>query len=310
MNEQEHKAILTICLLAALADGEKSNGERAEIRRIASGFPDGQAMLSGLLQDVLLGRVTLPQAAQALSTRETRLLAYELAVCLCEADDVCNPAEERFLEELRAALGLDSQTAAAHREQADALALAPLADATVPESPATGALEAELDRSILNHALLAGALELLPDSLATMAIVPLQMKLVYSIGRRYGHNLDRGHIKEFLATAGVGLTSQVLEQFVTRLARVLFGRVAGGLGRALAGQAASSAMSFATTYALGHAARRYYAGGRRLGALQLRELFNELLGQGRELQARYLPTIQEKSRSLDPRALVSLVRSL
>lgn len=310
MNEQEHKAILTICLLAALADGEKSNGERAEIRRIAAGFPDGQAMLSGLLQDVLLGRVTLPQAAQALSTRETRLLAYELAVCLCEADDVCNPAEERFLEELRAALGLDSQTAAAHREQADALALAPLTDATVPESPATGALEAELDRSILNHALLAGALELLPDSLATMAIVPLQMKLVYSIGRRYGHNLDRGHIKEFLATAGVGLTSQVLEQFVTRLARGLFGRVAGGLGRALAGQAASSAMSFATTYALGHAARRYYAGGRRLGALQLRELFNELLGQGRELQARYLPTIQEKSRSLDPRALVSLVRSL
>jgi uncharacterized protein (DUF697 family)/tellurite resistance protein len=310
MNEPEQKAILTICLLATLADGEKSNREHAEIRRIAAGFPEGKEMLSGLLQDVLLGRVTLPQAAQALSTRETRLLAYELAVCLCEADDACNPAEERFLEELRAALGLDSQTAAAHRERADALALTPLTDASGAAPPPAGTSDAELDRTILNHALLAGALELLPDSLATMAIVPLQMKLVYGIGKRYGHNLDRGHLKEFLATAGVGLTSQVLEQFVTRLARGLFGRVAGGLGRALAGQAASSAMSFATTYALGHAARRYYAGGRQLGAVQLRELFNELLGQGRELQARYLPAIQEKSRSLDPRALVPLVRGL
>jgi uncharacterized protein (DUF697 family) len=297
--------------LAAFADGEQKNEERAEIRRIAGGFPGGPEMLAGLIQDVLLGRVTLAQAVQPLVTRETRLLAHELAVCLCEADDVCSAAEARFLEELRAALELDPQAVTAHREQADALALTPLAAAAADSPPPTpAATDAELDRTILNHALLAGALELLPDALATMAIVPLQMKLVYGIGRHYGHRLDRGHIKEFLATAGLGLTSQVLEQYVTRLARGLFGRVAGGFGRMLAGQAASSAMSFATTYALGQAARRYYAGGRRLDASQLRELFNQWLGQGQALQARYLPAIQEKSRSLNPRALASLIRSV
>ena len=58
---------------------------------------------------------------------------------------------------------------------------------------------------ILNYAILNGALELLPESLATMAIIPLQMKMVYRIGKTYGFELDRGHIKDFLATAGVGI---------------------------------------------------------------------------------------------------------
>ncbi|MCK7498350.1 MAG: hypothetical protein MZW92_52755 [Comamonadaceae bacterium] len=57
---------------------------------------------------------------------------------------------------------------------------------------------------ILNYAILNGALELLPDSLASMAIIPLQMKMVYRIGKSYGYELDRGHVKDFLATARRG----------------------------------------------------------------------------------------------------------
>ncbi len=34
------------------------------------------------------------------------------------------------------------------------------------------------------------------------------MKMVYRIGKSYGFDLDRGHIKDFLATAGVGMASQ------------------------------------------------------------------------------------------------------
>jgi len=40
------------------------------------------------------------------------------------------------------------------------------------------------------------------------ADIPLQMKMVYRIGKSYGFDLDRGHIKDFLATAGVGMASQ------------------------------------------------------------------------------------------------------
>ena len=45
-----------------------------------------------------------------------------------------------------------------------------------------------------------------------MAIIPLQIKMVYGIGKTHGYELDQGHIRELLATLGVGLTSQYLEQ--------------------------------------------------------------------------------------------------
>ena len=35
MNEQEQQAILTLCLMAAFADGHKNESERAELKRIA-----------------------------------------------------------------------------------------------------------------------------------------------------------------------------------------------------------------------------------------------------------------------------------
>ena len=52
--------------------------------------------------------------------------------------------------------------------------------------------EAELDQMIMNAAIMNGALEIMPHTLATMAIVPLQMRLVYRIGHAYGYELDRG----------------------------------------------------------------------------------------------------------------------
>ena len=72
-----------------------------------------------------------------------------------------------------------------------------------------------------------GALELLPQSWASMAIIPLQIKMVYGIGRVHGVTLDQGHIKEFIAAAGVGLTSQYLEQFGRKLLGGLLGKAAG-----------------------------------------------------------------------------------
>ena len=63
------------------------------------------------------------------------------------------------------------------------------------------------------HATLAA----LPQSLASMAIIPLQMKMVYRVGKGYGFELDRGHIKDLLATLGVGLTGQYAEQIGRKL---------------------------------------------------------------------------------------------
>jgi len=327
MNEQEQKAILTLSLMAAFADGSKDESERAELKRIADALAgEGSINLAALYQDVLLKRVSMPAAVAMLTSPEARQLAFEMAVCVCDADGVQSPPEKQFLADLRAALALDVQQSAAYSQQAEAIAALPVAwghsagseAATPPVSPAAPAAAAagyastmsedEIDKAILNAAILNGALELLPESLSTMAIIPLQMKLVYRIGKSYGFELDRTHIKDFLATLGVGLTSQYLEQAGRKLLGGLLGKVGGKMLGGIGKQAVSSGMSFASTYALGHVARRYYAGGRSFSTQMLRDSFERVLGEAKGLQTRYLPEMQARARTLDTAQIVDLVR--
>lgn len=323
MNEHEQKAILTLSLMAAFADGNKDESERAELKRIADALAgEASINLAALYQDVLLKRVSMPSAVAALTSPEARQLAFEMAVCVCDADGVQSAAEQAFLADLRHALALDVQQSAAYTRQAEAIAALPVGasatDSAVDEAPAaplsavaehaSTMSEAEMEKAILNAAILNGALELLPESLSTMAIIPLQMKLVYRIGKSYGFELDRGHIKDFLATLGVGLTSQYLEQAGRKLLGGLLGKIGGGMLGGLGKQAVSSGMSFASTYALGHVARRYYAGGRSFSAQMLRESFDSMLGEAKGLQARYLPEMQAQARSLDTAKIIDMVR--
>lgn len=319
MTPSETRAIVSLSLLAAFADGDKHDRERAEIKRIAEGLSQADGVnLPSLYQDVLMKRVALADVAAALTSNEARQLAYEMAVCVCDADGVHSQAEQRFLDEAKAALGLQAGKADRFVEQADALAAAPLAAgaatafgaelpaATAPGRPTVDT--AALDTTILNAAILNGALELLPESLSTMAIIPLQMKLVYGIGKAHGYELDSGHVKDFLATAGVGLTSQYLEQAGRKLLGGLLGRLGGGLLGGVGKQAVSSGMSFASTYALGHVAKRYYAGGRTLSTQMLKDTYASVVQEGQGLQGRYLPAMQEKARTLDAGKILAMVR--
>ncbi len=310
MTAEEIRAVLTVSLLAAFVDGDKHERERAEIKRIAQGLGQAEGVnLPGLYQDVLLKRSSLADAVPAFASDDARQLAYEMAVCVCDADGVQSSAEQAFLAELAQALRLAPAVSVAFSEQAEAIAAVPLAAAAAtPQTGQAAVDQAGLDQSILSAAILNGALELLPESLSTMAIIPLQMKLVYRIGQAHGYELDRGHIKDFLATAGVGLTSQYLEQAGRKLLSGLLGRVGGGLLRGLGNQAVSSGMSFASTWALGHVAKRYYAGGRTLSTQMLKDTYEGLSTEAKALQAQHLPAIQEKARTLDAKQVLNLVR--
>ncbi len=297
MRAEDQKAILAIALHAAFADGAKDDREREEVRRIAESLASASPAidLRALYQDVLLKRFGLDQAIAALSDDGLRHYAYEMALCVCEADGQTTTAERRFLDQLKASLGLGNDQARA------------TATGTVTPSGA-GSDNAELDQSILNYALLNGALELLPQSWASMAIIPLQIKMVYGIGQAHGVALDQGHIKEFIAAAGVGLTSQYLEQFGRKLLGGLLGKVAGKTAGKIGRAATGMAFSFATTYALGHLAKRYYAGGRQMNGDLLRETYQSLLGPARELQTRYLPQIEQKAATLDAGQVMAMIR--
>jgi uncharacterized protein (DUF697 family)/tellurite resistance protein len=316
---ERDNALLTIALFAAFADGSKHEDEREEIRAIADSLAGDDAPdLRALYQDVLLGRVTLADAAGRLDDPGEKHLAYEMAVGVCDADGRMTEDERRFLDELRGLLAMDageSQEIEQEAEQVvamtEAAAPATAAESLASSGPATDAAEvdeAELDRSILNYSILNGALELLPQSWASMAIIPLQIRMVYGIGKEYGVELDRGHIKEFLATLGVGMTSQYLEQFGRKLVGGLF-RSAGGRGIGRVGRAATGmAFSFATTYALGHVAKRYYAGGRQMSTELLKSSFDDLLGKAKEKQGEYVPQIEHKAQNLDMSQVMGLVK--
>jgi len=313
MNTAQTRAVLTVALMAAFADGLKDDRERTRIRELASRLPAEGIDLAALYQEVLLGKPELGSVVQPLAADPALAqFAYEMAVGVVDADGTHTAAEGAFLDKLAASLGLPAAAAKDYVAQADAIAAVPGVPATLP-APAVGAAPAAnvdaaaLDKQVVDASITNAALELLPESLASLAILPLQVRLVYRIGKAYGYELDQGHIKEFIAALGVGLTGQYLEQFGRKLLGGLLGSVLGGIGRAAGRQAASSGMAFASTWAIGQVAKQYYASGRKLDMDKLKAAFAPLVQQGQSMMQQYGPQIAERAKSINVKALPQLI---
>lgn len=85
MNEREQQGVISICILAALADGSQSEAERAQVQKTVDGFGQNPATAAAY-QEVLGQKITLGDASRMLATSEARSLAYDMAVCVCNAD--------------------------------------------------------------------------------------------------------------------------------------------------------------------------------------------------------------------------------
>jgi uncharacterized protein (DUF697 family)/tellurite resistance protein len=299
------ESTLAIALFAAFADGDRCEPERARIERLAAEL--GWEDLSAISRRILMGKLSLAGAVAGIGDAEGRHTAYELARAICEVDGDLSPDEGAFLEELRSLLGIDWETSRALDEQVDSFALSPLLPATLESPPPLPGVP-DQGGMILRYAILNGALELLPETLATMAIVPLQMKMVYRIGKAHGAELDRASIKEFLATAGLGLGSQMLEGFARKWVGGLGKKMGGKRAGKIANQLTGSAFSFASTWAIGHLAVNYHAGGRRFGTAEMKAVYEPLLAKAKELHPRYLPEIQHQAQSLNPATVLEYVR--
>ena len=337
LTSDERDAVSTICLMAALADGRTDDRERDRLRGIYDSFSPER------YERVLLGGADLEAEAGRLTSAGARTLAYEMAVAVCDADGRADPAETAFLQRLRTALGLEDAVADRVDAVGDDLADLDLEDdafdleAAVPaaalvpasaralenvrapedEDPASADLEGDLNPMILRYAVMNGALELLPQKLATLAVVPMQTKMVYRIGQHHGHALDATKAKELLGAVGLGLTSQVVETYARGLlgglmgkgAKKALGKKKGKKAKKVAAAATGSAFQFAATYALGHAADAYYGGGRRLSADGLRALFDRQLEDGKALYQQHRPAIERQAQSTDLPSLLGQLRS-
>lgn len=293
MNAKEREALAAVALIASLADGDRGPEEQQQLETIAREV--GGETFDAMARQILAGQVRLDRVAERFSSPEGKRQAYELAVMVCHADGSANEKEKAFLADLKRLLGTDGSGVEAG---AAGLAVAPVA------GPALGdAEETQADQMILKNAILAGALELLPQNLASLAIIPLQLRMVYRIGARHGHALGANQVKDLAGTLGIGAAAQVMEGVARRalggLARGVFGRVLGGIAGGAAGAAAGVGLTFASTYALGHVAEQYYAKGRSLSGADLRALFTKLKGEAATIYPKVEAEIKQQASGLN-----------
>lgn len=303
LSHEEVRATLKLCLLATFADGENGDAERDRFQRMTGSMASRDLNFSELYQEARMVRPRVEALAQSMHSAGARKLAYEMAVCICEADSVLREGEKRFLQDLRSALRLTAAESARLLSTAATVAIAP----APLEPPKT---DRETDAMILHHAIVAGALELLPQTMASLAIVPLQTKMVYRIGNRHGVSLDRQSVGEFMANVGLGLASQVFEGVARRLTRSLGSKEPGGRREGKVGGALGDiAVSFAATYAVGHLARLYYSSGRNVDIETLRSRYAALLEDGRALARHYTGEVVEQSRRLRHADMNSIMKN-
>lgn len=306
MTALEKEQIALACLAAAFADGRLGPEERERIRHLVDELGDTQGR--DLFRTVLDRQVDPDELATHIRTPEGRRTAYEMALIVCEADGPPNAAEEVWLERLRTALGLSAAAATGLRLEAEHYA-APGLPPTASPGPEPG----DLDRRILQAAILAGAAELLPQTVASLVVLPLQLKLVHDIGRQHGATGTQDQIRELVTAFGVGATSQVVESMARRVlggvARQVGGGMLGGLFGGVAGAATGVLVSFTTTYALGHAAVTYYRQGRTLSRADMRKLFQRFQEDAKTIYPRVEAEIREQAQGLDAEGLLAKLRS-
>jgi uncharacterized protein (DUF697 family)/tellurite resistance protein len=308
MTPTDAEVIITIAAQAAMADGTRSATELTEITAAAKRL--GLSNADAMVQQAALAPEDLRALVSSLSTDAARRAAYEIAVAVCNAEGVAGEKEIVFLQTLSGALGTGVATAEMSAIASVATltgqVLPPPVPGTAPASqaPAPG----ELDAMILDQAILTAALEVLPDRLSNMAILPLQLRMVYTIGQRHGQQLDAAQVKDLAATFGIGAAAQFMESIV----RKTFGSLAGGiLGNMLGGatgMAAGAAVTFAATYALGHASMQYYAQGRQLSTGDMKALFTRFQKEAETIFPKVQDRVQGVARTTNLQSVLGTLR--
>jgi uncharacterized membrane protein YebE (DUF533 family) len=86
--ETERSALLTLCVMAAYADGEKDDRERAEVKRIVEGLDAPRFNRVLIYKEALAQPQHIANTVARLESPAAKAVAYEMAVCICDAEDV------------------------------------------------------------------------------------------------------------------------------------------------------------------------------------------------------------------------------
>jgi hypothetical protein len=169
---------------------------------------------------------------------------------------------------------------------------------------------AALDKQILDASITNAALEILPETLASMAILPLQVRLVYRIGKPTATSSTRATSRSSSRRSASGSPASTSSSSAASCSAASWARCsaewvappatrrrAPGWRSRRRGRSARSRSS--TT-----------AAGRTLDSDKLKAAFAPLLAQGQALVDRYGGDIAQRARTIDVRNLPALIKGL
>lgn len=261
--DRKSLASFRVLVAVAQADGNLADEERAALQSALGKHAD--------LLDRLLSETVDVDQEIALLDDKARHRVYESAFALSYSDGHAAVDEVNLLKRLVPDEGERSFIGQVFGEARDTLLPAQIVATADPVQR-----DMEILEDILKYSVLAGVAGAMPVPgvaiVADLAVVALQAKMVHDIGQYWGHSMDMAQIRGFMGTVAGSAGVRIA---VNNLARLVPGW----------GSAFGAATSFATTFAIGKVAERYFSAGRGMSQEELQGLFSEMKSQGRSVFA-------------------------
>ncbi|HVK73372.1 MAG TPA: DUF533 domain-containing protein [Kofleriaceae bacterium] len=278
-NTNECRACLRALVAVAKADGTITAEERESLAAALDTLPD-----AGELQPFLDEKIDFDKVLAEVTSAEARDQLWLSAYSMIHADGTATPSEQALLDKLRATFGIDDAKVTSTKrlldEAKDTLLpsnIEPIADAARRGK--------EIDQDVLKYSVMSAVLGAFPVpgiAIATdLAIVALQVKLVRDIGQYWGHKVDKEAAKTLLAGLGLGTGARIAVSNLAKLVPVW-------------GSAFGATSAFATTWALGRIANRYFEAGAKDDVGQLKKDLKAMQKVGKEAYAQQKATIDAK----------------
>jgi uncharacterized protein (DUF697 family) len=286
-------ACMRVLVAVAKADGRITDEEMAALSASIAMLPAGADLHRFLAEspnvDSLLAGVTTPAAREQL---------WESAYAMVHADGKASSEEVALLDKMRAAFQIHeakvSTTARLLDEAKDTVLPSHIEPITDPAGR-----QKEIDSDVLKYAVLSAVLGAFPVpglAIATdLAIVALQVKLVRDIGQYWGHKVDKEAAKTLLGGLGLGTGARIAVANLAKLVPVW-------------GSAFGATSAFATTWALGKIANRYFERGRPADLGELKKELKSVEKEGKEAYASQKDAIEAKRRATEAK-LTALAES-
>jgi uncharacterized protein (DUF697 family)/tellurite resistance protein len=281
---KEATACVRALFAVAKADGRITDDEMAALSSAIEALP-----ASGDLQRYLAESPNFDELLSEVKTPAAREQLWQSAYAMVHADGTASPDEVRLLDKMRSAFQLPeanvSTTTRLMDEAKDTLLPSHIKPVTDPELR-----QKEIGQDVMKYSVLSAVLGAFPVpgiAIATdLAIVALQLKLVRDVGQYWGHKVDREAAKTLLGGLGLGTGARIA---VSNLAKVV----------PVWGSAFGATSAFATTWALGKIANRYFESGRTADLKELKKEMKTVEKEGKEAYAKQKELIETRRRETE-----------